>query len=176
MEEEVAKELHTIALNLEQIGVLLQRNVNNFWDTQWFAALIGAVGTLSVILLKEVLEKRSHRMSEIYDSLMEDKRVLTPDSLVDMATSTSYSTPDKPTGEKTVIEFRSYCKYWRYPLSMIRYLLGKYEEVLWKLPNLPNGEREEVKNSDEYAKAEKLFGRISELIEKKTGENEWTRR
>lgn len=176
MEEEIIKELHAIAINIEELGVLIQNNSRSFWNTQWFAALIGAISALSITFLKEVVEKRSRRMNEIYNWLMGNKWALSLDSFVDSATHTSYSKPDKPIGEKVVIELRRHCKYWRFPLSKVRYLFQKYEKALWKLPNLPNREREKIKNSDEYVVAEKLFRKISELVEKKTGENWWTYR
>jgi len=80
--------------------------------------------------------------------------------------------PEKPMTEKIVIELRRHAKYWRFPISLIRFHFWRYEEALRKMPN--DISRVEMKTNEKYKAAEVEFNKICRLAEKKTGDTQWT--
>jgi len=184
MDTEIIIELHKIAESIQDLNVTILNISYNFWDTQWFAALVGALSAIIATIFINFFGKRNQRMKDLYQSLMSNKTWLQPDSLIDQAGCTSYghtitkngktsTVPEKKINEKTVIEFRGFCKYWQFPISRIRYLFNKYEKAIWQLPDR---KVIELKDVAEYKNLQKIFHKISNLIEKKTGESEYTHR
>lgn len=148
--------------------------VHYWWDTQWFSALIGAITGLLGSGAVSAIRERNKRLFNYHQWFLGQGTFSSPDTLLKQAQITSYASAepgDKPLGEKMVIELRSHTKYWYEPLSMIRFLLSRYEAALWKIKN---GRKGEVENTSEYKEAEKRFKAVEDFIYRKTGENEWT--
>lgn len=185
MSEEILRELHIIAENINNLSMAIEKTSGALWNTQWFAALIGALAATIVGLLIKYTGKRIEKLTNFYNFLIQNRVWIEPESLIERASSISYGRTvrhndgktivylEKPISEKVVIELRKLCKYWRLPISYVRLLFKKYEFTLQALPNqiLP-----EIKKSLEYQQSDILFKKIMDLVEKKTGETEWTRR
>lgn len=170
MANDVIVELHMIAENIKNLNTIIQSRSGNFWNTQWFAALIGGLSATIATIIIGFFTRRNQRMNDIYHSLMSDRIGLQPDYLVKSARG--FNIPKK-INEKTVIELRRRCKFWQFPISRIRYLFCQYEKAIWQLPDIKTTELEDT---GEYKNLQEIFQKISDLIEKKTGENEYTRR
>lgn len=182
--EDLIRDFHSVAINLEQIRVAVQAtSVPHWWNTQWFSSLagavVGAVAALSVGIARDYFSLRRKNLDSWYSHIVGRQQ---PEHLLTTAGITSYGgtmkkdgettvTPEKSTSEKILIEFRKNYKYWNLPISNLRFLFWRYEKALYKLPNL---NIKEVKKTAEYLKAESIFARIIKLAEKKTGENQWT--
>lgn len=181
-------EVHAVAENIKEIGAVLNDSSGAFWDTQWFAALMGAlVGAFIIFfmnLLKEYFGTRRQKLMEIYDELVRHKSWVAPKQLVSKAGITLYGhtmhedgkttkIPEKSISEKAIIELRKSYKYWRFPDGVIKRLFEQYENTLRELPS---SSVKNIKKSPEYKKAQTAFDRISDFVEKQTGENQWTAR
>ncbi|MBU1557751.1 hypothetical protein KKC45_02210 [Patescibacteria group bacterium] len=183
MEEKIIQALNNINQNLDSINQNIESS-KNFWDTQWFATIIGVLIAFFVAWLKEVTTSRSERLTKIYNFLVRDKHHLKPDSILSIASMTSYGStmhkkgietkiPEKSISEKMVIQLRRRYKYWQFPKSYLSYLFFKYEK---SINELSDGKEAEIEVTAEYEEVVKCFQKINDLIEKKTGENEWTAR
>ncbi len=147
---------------------------HQWWDTQWFSALIGATAALIGGGLLSAIRDRNRRLFEYHQWLLTQGTFSSPDTLLKQAWITSYAgvqEEDKSVSEKMIIIFRSHIKYWYEPLSWIRFLLWRYEASLRKIKN---GKKGEVENTPEYKEAERRFKAVEDFIYRKTGENEWT--
>ena len=180
---EIQNQLHTIAENSTKIVDLVGRP-EHFWNTQWFSAVIGAITALLVTWLKDAYSKRKKKIYSIYDFICQNTTFCSPDSLLGTAGMMQYGCtqtidgittiiPEKTISEKMMIELRKKCKYWQLPLSKIRFLFHKYEQLLRKIPD---GDRRSIKGSNEYKQIEEIFEKIVKLSQAKTGESEWTAR
>lgn len=177
---------------IEQL-IILNQNVHNlsetishksFWDSQLFAAILGSSSAVIVLLVQSFLKwrvKRNQRLDEIYNSMAEQLGFYSPEVLYRKAANTIYQSttkdkngniireiPEKPLGEKMVIELRSNIKYWRFPNSKIRRLFGQYEKSLRAINHINNDDQEQL------SQANKFFEKLQQLSFQKTGENEWT--
>jgi|SRR3989344_4617793 len=184
MSPEVVEILSSIATNLEKISLSTQQaTIFHWWNTQWFSSLAGAVvGALTALVVgiaRDYFSLRRKKLENWYSNIVERQQ---PQSLFEMAFITSYGhkitldgkteiVPEKTISEKIMIEFRQNYKYWNLPLSRLRFLFWRYEKALSKLPHL---NQQQLKESPEYLKAQKIFAKIIKLSERKTGENQWT--
>ena len=178
-----ASDFHDVTGYLSEIV----RHINKpevFWNTQWFAAMIGAVAALVVTHFISFYSNRKKILREFYQTLAEKSHNVSLDSLLTMAMITRYGhtltkdgkttvIPEKPLGERIVIELRKRCKFWNLPMCLLRHNFYNYEKTLSKLPDLSRLELIETK---EYKIAESCFEKITDVIEKKTGESSWTAR
>ena len=184
MDADIIAELQNIVGSIQNLNTTILETSHSFWNTQWFAAVIGALSAIIATILVNFISKRRRHMSDLYSSLMSNKSWLYPDSLIDQAKCTSYgctitkegkttTIPEKKINEKTVIQLRRRCKYWQFPICRVRYLFNQYEKAIWQLPDT---KVIELKDISEYKNLQKIYQRISDLVEKKTGENDFTNR
>jgi len=173
--------INKIAENTEAIATALSRP-DPFWDTQWFAALIGATAALLITSLIDQTAKRNKILRDFYDKIAKNGHGLSLQSIGvsaniirygHTATRNGVSTevPEKTFSERVIIELRKKCKYWTLPPSKIRFMLKKYEKLLSKIPDTKN-----LKTSDGYIEATEYYQKILDFVYKKTGENIWTAR
>ncbi len=178
-------DIQPIVDSLNAINSTLQKSSGAFWNSQLFAALIGAVSATIIGVLINIISNRRSRLKELYDNLMDRISWYSPDSLMNTARITSYGhssvrdgvttiIPEKTNAEKIVIELRRRGKYWKWPICRVKFLFRRYEQALSKLPD--SATVTEVKASDEYKAADFIYKRILELVQDKTGENQWTNR
>ena len=177
---ETLQDFHSLATDVEKIRISIQGIADyHWWDTQWFAALIGAfVGTITTITVGAWRDRRKI-LENWYSHIVERQQ---SEHIFRIAAMTRYGgktikdgeitiTPEKLPSERILIEFRKNYKYWNLPMSCLRFLFWRYEKTLSKLPNL---NQQELSKSPEYLKAHKIFAKIIKLSERKTGENQWT--
>lgn len=169
-----------IAQNTALIAHSLSRP-EQFWDTQWFATLVGALSALLVTYLVNFFSKRNAILNDFYKKMAQDYHICSLSSIVAEAGITLYGhtetvnvesrvIPEKTLAEKVVIVLRKRCKYWQLPYSKIRKMFEKYERLLSKIPDNCNKQCEESKLAEEY------FEKIMRHVYKKTGETFWTAR
>ena len=184
--KDVVKELQNINLSLSKIVDIESKN--SFWDSQLFAAILGASAALLVLILPHawgVYIRRKERLNEIYNWVGAKYVFWTPKVLYEDALSTAYVGEDglntqddikknteKPLGEKMIIDFRSSVKYWTYPMSKIRNLFKKYENSLNEFSNVDYKNKAQIDQC--IANSNKIMLRIKNLAFHKTGENEFT--
>jgi hypothetical protein len=184
--ENILGQLHLINENLRALTTVIESQ--SFWNSQLFAAIIGASSAILVLVIQQIWNwqhKRWERLEKVYAWITEQYHFWGPRALFDEAASTAYGatvtdnvtgkteqTPDKALGEKMVIGLRSHVKYWRYPSFRLRRLFKKYEEAIRKFNNCDHRNRNEL---NEYlSTAERIFQKLTTLAFKKTGENKWT--
>jgi len=175
--------LNLIAGNIKQLIAILQVTYQvHWWNTQWFSAVIAVIATLAVSSANNYHNNRKRRLYEFYGWFMKQQVFINTESLLQMGRMTTYGgtltkdgittqIPEKPIGEKMVIELRSKFKYWQLPIGSIRSLFKKYEKLIYKIPN---SNLSEIKATKEYLEAEETFSKIYDTAKRKTGENEWT--
>jgi hypothetical protein len=172
METEILTIMSDIADELNNINNTLQiPSVFHWWDTQWFSGVIGAVTGLLGSYIFHGISARNKRLFDYYQWFLDQGTFSDPETLLRQAASTSYGIIDKPIAEKMVISLRSHIKYWYEPFGRFRYLMYRYENALWKIPN---GRTEEIIKQTEFIEAQKRFVEVEEFVHRKTGENEWT--
>jgi len=179
METDLIDSLKSIAVSLERIS----SSTHQWWDTQWFytltGAVVGALVALTVGIARDYFSLWRKNLDNWYSHIVKRQQ---PEHLFTMADMIIYGgtmirdgettvIPEKSTSEKILIEFRKNYKYWNLPISSLRFLFWRYEKALHKLPNLSS---KELKKTAEYLKAENIFSKIIKLAEKKTGENQLT--
>jgi len=186
MKDEFITQLIVLNENLQNLTEALSHQ--SFWNSQLFAAILGASSAIIVLFVHLILKwrtKRNQRLEGIYNWMAEQIDFFDPKSLYKEASRTTYKsitkdktgkvlneTPEKPIGDKMVIELRGHVKYWRFPSLKLRRLFKKYEESLLEFNNVNNGDPEKYKQKS-YS-SNKLFEKLKNLSFKKTGENEWT--
>lgn len=187
MNDEIVNQLIVLNSNLSEITELLKNK--SFWDSQLFAAMLGASSAVFVVIFQIFLswrKKRSKKLREIYQWAAEQIDFHTPNDLFKEANNTSYGpvtknkdgkiidrTPEKQVGEKMVLELKNRVKYWNFPHSKIRKLFIKYEKSLSQFDQV--NDPIDKKGYEKYFKeSEKIFQQIKKLSFKMTGENEWT--
>ena len=177
---------------------LLNENIKNltdaiahqsFWDSQLFAATLGASSVLVVLIVQQVMDwrnKRNQRLEKIYTWMSEQIDFFDPKCLFKQASSTSYQCtvndnktgkiiekiPEKPIGEKMVIELRTNVKYWRFPSFKLSCLFKRYEKSLLEFNEACDINQVEL--AKYFSKSNELFEKLKKLAFDKTGENEWT--
>ena len=178
--------------------VLLNKNVSNltevignqsFWNSQLFAAILGASSAILVLLIQSILKwrkGRSQRLEKIYLWAAEQIDFHSPEQLFASARNTSFAsvtknkdaemirkTPEKPIGEKMVINLKDHVKYWKFPNSKIKRLFTKYEKSLLDFNSVDDG-AEKTDYENQFSASNTIFQQIKDLAFKVTGENEWT--
>lgn len=184
MVENIIKEFSSITNNIEQIRIAMQETtILHWWNTQWFSSLtgavVGAIAALTVGITRDYFSLRRKNLDNWYSHIVERQQ---PKHLFETAFITQYGhkvtqdgktevVPEKTFSEKVLIQFRRNYKYWNLPISRLRFLFWRYEKALSKLPHL---NKQQLKESPEYLKAQQIFAKIIKLAERKTGENQWT--
>lgn len=184
--ESIADALNQINDSLSSISTILSST--NIWDSLWFSAMIGAGAAIAVFSTEKYFSwKKRHNkdLLEYCKWLNEQWIFRAPDGLLDAARSTTYGheerntttgerkvTPEKPLGEKMVIELRRDLKWWREPNYWLRRIFKKYEKELQKFDVLENEDKEEEKRL--LASAAVYFEKIDRYAYKITGDNEDT--
>jgi len=172
MNTDLANSINTVAENISHLDNTIQINSHvQWWNTQWFSALIGAGVVFIGTQLFFSLKSRNKKLFDSYQWFLKQGTFSDPDGLLMQAQMTVYGNEDKLLGEKMVIELRSHTRYWYEPYGVFRFLLHRYEKSIWKIKN---GRKEEVKEQIEYKEAQKRFQKVMDFVYKKTGENEWT--
>lgn len=183
----------SIVNQLQQINenlTILNKAISSqsFWNSQLFAAIIGASSAIIVLLIQQFWNwhlKRKEKLGEIYKWIAEQYKFWDPDSLFKNASSTIYECmhtnhvtgktdiiPEKLLGEKMVIEFRSHVKYWTFPSCWLRRSFEKYENSLLDFNNCDKNDRNNLNIL--FSRSESVLNKIKDNSFKKTGENEWT--
>ncbi len=177
--------------NMDQLKIIadnikLLADVSNnpppFWNTQWFSALIGALSALLISWFKDSFSARRNRMLELYDYFSKSGHWFSTESILSEAAIHHYGgsmikdgettvLPEKTLSEKMIIQLRTKCKYWTYPICKLRFLFARYERAISKIPNL---RVHEVKKTAEYINADAIYNKIQNLAYVKTGESMWT--
>ncbi len=188
MHSEIIEQLMLLNNN---ISALTEATIGakSFWNSQLFAAILGASSAVLVVLLQSLLKwrkERNERLERIYLWAAEQIDFYSPKQLFGTARSTCFasvtknkegevikSTPEKPVGEKMLIELKEHVKYWNFPHSRIRRLFTKYDQSLLDF----NQVKEPAEESDYeiyFLASNEIFNQIQELAFQVTGENEWT--
>jgi len=168
---EISRQIYNINITLRHLTKVI--DAQSFWNSQLFAAILGAFSAIVIQQGLTWLHKRKESLDKTYRWVAEQHVFWSPDSLLNSAENTSYGSPDKPLGEKMIIDLRSHVKYWRYPYSKIKKQFAKYEKSLHRFNDfggtgMPTKE-DCLKISNSY------FESIKNISFKKSGENEWTR-
>ena len=173
--DSVLQQLHTINDTLSELVKAVQSS-QSFWNSQLFAAILGASAAISVVMIQQLWNWRKNikeRLEKIYKWITEQNAFWSPQSLYNQASQTSYAcNPDKLLGEKMVIELRRHVKYWKYPDIRLRNLFKRYEKLLLQFNSCDCSKADSV--SKYLAEADAVFTKITERVYKKTGENQWT--
>jgi len=180
-------ELRAINQNLDKLAEVVAPN--SFLDSQLFGALIGASAAIGVLLLQQTwgwLEKRNQRIDEIYDWVVKQHDFFAPKNLYKNAVNHTYGgtwsdgltgrtrkIPNKPLGEKMVIELGRKTKHTTWPRCKLRRLLGRYEKSVVLFDDCDPKNRDELNHYLDIA--EKAYEPIVNEVYKKKGVNEWTR-
>ena len=160
----------------------------SFWDSQLAAAIIGA-GSAILIVIMQYLWKRHKQQKEeldkIYSWIVESYNFWTPDSLLTLASEISYGgtttdnlsgekriIPEKPLGEKMVIELRKHVKYWQFPSWILKWYFKKYEKSLRLFNTVDPHSNDEFRSNLLFS--ESIMSKIKKIAFKRSGENEWT--
>src|SRR4030043_1843147 len=138
--ESILKQMQEMNNNISELTNIIQTS-QSFWNSQLFAAIIGASSAIMVLLIKQLWnwkQKRKDALEKIYKWIAEQNDFWNPRSLFDEASRTGYgcttrddvtggttNIPEKTLGEKMVIELRSHVKYWKYPSHWLRKLFKK---------------------------------------------------
>lgn len=178
--------LNDINSNLTTIANAL--NKDSFLDSQWFAAFIGAGSAIIIFLIEKYLSSRKREKEKLLEFckwLNEQWTFRSPDTLLDAANSTTYGyeernsnteevkvTPEKPLGEKMIIELRRDLKWWREPDRTLHRYFKKYEKLLSKFDLLQEAEPALEKTLIEQAMV--YYEKIDAYAYKVTGDNEHT--
>ena len=123
--ESIADALNQINDSLSAIYAISSNT--NFWESQWFSAIIGAGAAISFFSTEKYFSWRKRHKKELLEYckwLNEQWTFRAPDSLLDTARSTIYGyeerniatgerkvVPEKTIGEKMVIELRRDLKW-----------------------------------------------------------------
>lgn len=169
---------------------LIANEITNrsFLDSQWFAALIGAGSAILIFSIEKFFSWRKKENEKLLDYckwLNEQWTFRAPDALLDAARSTVYGhnernlttgevkvVPEKPLGEKLVIELRRDLKWWRQPNRKLHRYFKKYEKSLYKFDELRDKDRDGEKILIDQAR--KYYEKIDNYAYKITGDNEHT--
>ena len=181
IQESILQSMQSIDSTLKQIDANLA--TKSFFDSTLFAALIGAVGAL---LLQEVYKAYKHRqkgITELYETITKNGWAYDPDSLMRTAKITIYGgtevnqdgekniIPEKPLGEKMIIELRRNFKYWTFPRCKTTRKLKKYEK---KLALMNNYRKPDFDHKIVLKNLKKIYSEIEEYSLKKLKESKWT--
>lgn len=170
--ENIARQLHLTNENL--LALTKAVNAQSFWDSQLFAAILGASSAIITQHALNWFHKRKERLDKIYSYIAQKYYHWSPETLLRDAFSTFYPGGDKPLGEKMIIKLRGQVKYWTYPSFRLRRHFKKYEQALLEF-NKYNGK---VLDSDELKRyllrADTIHEKLKDRAFKQTGENEWT--
>lgn len=145
----------------------------SFWNSQLFAAIIGASSVIVVLLIQQIWhwkKNRNERMNKIYKWISEQYGFWYPKSIYEQSSNTTYHDTDKPIGEKMVIYLRSHVKYWQYPNYKLRRYFREFENSLLSFNDCKDNNYENY-----FLKSKLILEKIRDIAFKKTGENEWTR-
>lgn len=179
----ISNDLDKINNSLILIGNNIQEYQFQLTNQPWFQFIIGSVVTLFATTMYEYASSRRKRLKEIYDFFVVQHAFYEPIDLFKKGRMTSYAStthkdgqtiknPEKPMGEKMLIEFREHIKWWRYPKGRLWYLLRKYDHAISNIPDI--SDEKTIKETKEYKKAQKVFDKLRDHIYRATGENQWT--
>lgn len=172
MEPDLILAINAVAESVKHLDTTIQINSNTqWWNTQWFSAVIGAVTGFWGTWIYSMIRTRNERLSRYYQWFLRQGTFSDPQGLLVNAVMTTYGTEDKSLAEKMVIELRSHTKYWYEPMGRFRFLMKSYEKSVSRIQNGPKGD---VENKPEYIKAEKRYQKVITFVYRKTGESEWT--
>ncbi len=173
-------------INKSIVSLTKEISSRSFWNSQLFAAIIGASAAILVFIITQIIQycrKSAERHEEYCLWLTKNYIFYRPESLLKEAKHTGYGgtttnpftgqkkvTPDKPLGEKMIIELRRGTKYWRKSSLKIKRKFKKYEEKLLKFNTAKN--KSELIECLESANT--IFEEIKTMAFKHTGENQWT--
>jgi len=182
----ISKQLALINNTLSDISKAL--STQSFWNSQLFAAIIGASSAILVLLIQQFwvwYRNKKHKFNEVCNWIAGKYQFMTPDVLFEIASSTSYGStvhnkttreekiiPEKPLGDKMVIELRSKVKYWRFPSFRLRRLFKKYEMSLNKFNDFDSIDGDDLNRL--LSESRKYIEIIKNIAFRKTGENDYT--
>jgi hypothetical protein len=173
--DNVLQQIHAINDTLSELVKAVQSS-QSFWNSQLFAAILGASAAISVVMIQQLWNWRKNiieRLEKTYEWIAEQNGFWNPKALYNEASRTSYvCKPDKLLGEKMVIELRRRVKYWKYPDIRLRRLFKRYEKLLLQFNSCDCSKADNV--SEHLAKANVVFTEITHRAYKRTGENQWT--
>lgn len=168
--------------------IVEQLSNQSFLDSQWFAALIGAGSAIFIFSIEKAFSWRKREYEKLLDYckwLNEQWIFRAPDALLHAARSTVYGyeernsttgevkvCPEKPLGEKMVIELRRDLKWWRQPNKKLHRYFKKYEQALNMFGQLQKDDQEQEKLFVDQALV--YFNKIDNYAYKVTGDNEHT--
>jgi hypothetical protein len=181
-----SQELRLIGQKLSELVNIIQKR--SFWDSPLCAALIGAAAAVSVFIGEKIWNlwlERAERMKGIYRFIAGQSTFWSPRSLFSEASHTQYAgtsfngitgkteqRPEKPLGEKMIIELQRRSGYRSFIGLSLKRLFRQYEKSLLRFNNCRALKGEEP---DKYMECSKpYFDRIVKLAYRKTGLNEWT--
>ncbi|MGZ8227639.1 MAG: hypothetical protein ACXWT3_13535 [Methylococcaceae bacterium] len=183
---EIISVLNEINTNLSIIAQSLAND--SFINSQWFSALIGAGSAIFIVIIEKYISWRKRENERLLDFckwLNEQWPFRSPDTLLKAARSTVYGheernsktgevkvVPEKPLGEKMVIELRRDLKWWREPNRTLNKYFKKYEELLSKFDQLH--EADSTLEKQLIDEAMKYYEKIDAYAFKVTGDNEHT--
>jgi hypothetical protein len=172
MESDLVLAINSVAESIKHLETSIQMTSHKqWWDTQWFSAVIGATTGFVGTWIYSAIKTRNERLFQYYRWFLHQGTFSDPEGLLGQAVMTTYGADDKSLAEKMVIALRSHTKYWYEPMGRFRFLMKSYEK---SISRIKNGARKDVKNHMEYKRAEKRFRKVMDLVYRKTGESEWT--
>ncbi|MCU7835297.1 MAG: hypothetical protein KZQ83_08580 [gamma proteobacterium symbiont of Taylorina sp.] len=184
--DKIVDVLNGINSNLTTIANAL--NNDSFLDSKWFAALIGAGSAIIIFIIEKYFswrKRENKKLLEFCKWLNEQWTFRSPDTLLGAAHSTIYGheertsnteevkvIPEKPLGEKMIIELRRDLKWWREPDRTLHRYFKKYEKLLSKFDQLQEADPALEKILIEQAMV--YYDKIDIYAYKVTGDNEHT--
>src|SRR3989344_2903296 len=143
--QEIINQINLVSTNLNRIADSVSRiSEKSFFDSQLFGAIIGAGSAIFIFLLSEILRYARVRREEVKDlhlKLAKNEHFFSPKSIWREAKHHMYggtirdaegerTIPEKPLGEKMVIEFRTRLKYWHFKSLKLKRWFKKLEKAL----------------------------------------------
>ncbi|WP_446009197.1 hypothetical protein [Candidatus Electrothrix sp.] len=185
MDNSILEQLIGINKSLQEIAYVL--NSQSFWNSQLFAAIIGALSAIFSMFGIELYKnhkKRITKLNETYKFLIDQLSFHTPDNILKEAIhddTLGYLGNDTgeeiKLGERMVIRLMKDIEYDHYPCSKLKILFFSYEKSLKRFSEL---ESENIDDFKFYVKnSEKKFNKIERLCFKNLKEDKriyWERR
>lgn len=174
--DESAKSLADIAASMKHVA---------FWDTQWFAAVIGASGAILVFLIEKLITARraaARERFEICSRLRENLSSWHPDFLLHVAeqsrtgyTSTDALTgevivvPERTLGDKMIAKLKEESRWWEYRDKKLRQLFDSYRHSLSLFGGLVRPDEQELRQL--IVSARDAHKRIEQYVLSVTGDD-----
>ncbi len=180
----IISHLDAVNSNLSSIASTISKK--SFFDSQAFGAIVGASSALFIFFLEKIISfcrKRITQNRKLYFELAEHGDIFSPRNLRERGGMTMYGhtkkdregttvVPEKPLGEKMLIQLRRVVKYWDYRNYWLRRMFKKYSKIIKSFDETSDRDSDEGKKN--MKRAELMHTKIMRYVYRKTGEDEWS--